>query len=546
MGALINALTVNIKEQGVFLLAALFIFLGGLIAIISNLQTYLSRWVFLALENTYSLLRLNKKGQLDVATLENPQNSDLINKITENGTWRCSNFTDRQFQILQEIIAVLVAGIIIFIYQWWLFPLIIIGLFPILFFEVKHGAVIWSIHDSNAEERRLFWELESHFNNTPSILELKLFQNIGYFVSLISKMLGSFIDKQKKQESRNLLKQILAIFINQLTVAIAICYFIFMVTQGVLQVGTLVFLITSIITLNQALSGLFKSTALQYQDSLFVSDFFEFLDLKSHIINPSKGLSLKLETPPEIIFDNVTFAYPNSNINVLENFSLSVQPGEKIALVGINGAGKTTLVKLLCRFYDPTSGRILINGKDLKEYDLEDWYSSMAVLFQQYANYNLKVKEGIALGRTSEPLNLEKVKHAAHLGGADDFIQNYPKKYNQMLGTQFTGGVEPSIGQRQKLALARSFYRDPAIYILDEPTSSVDAEAETKIFEKLEVLSKDKTVFLISHRFSTVRKAHKIVVIESGRIKESGTHEQLLDLNGTYHRLFHLQAKGYQ
>lgn len=231
---------------------------------------------------------------------------------------------------------------------------------------------------------------------------------------------------------------------------------------------------------------------------------------------------------------------------MLKNFSLRIAPGEKLALVGSNGAGKTTLVKLLCRFYDPDKGRILINGNDIKTVDLESWYRELGVLFQDYDNYHFLVRESIAIGRSGAMSSLEKVKGAAKASEADTFIEEWEKAYEQMLGKQFTGGIEPSIGQWQKLALARTFYRDPQVLILDEPTSSIDAEAEAKIFDRLEQLPKDRTVILISHRFSTVRHANRICVIKDGRLAELGTHAALLKRGGTYARLFKLQARGYR
>ena len=248
----------------------------------------------------------------------------------------------------------------------------------------------------------------------------------------------------------------------------------------------------------------------------------------------------------EIVFDNVSFSYPGAGKPTLKNISLKITAGEKIALVGSNGAGKTTLIKLLCRFYDPTEGKITVNGRDLKEIKLESYYSMIGVLFQEYSNYRLLVKEAIGVGRASARMNLDKIIKAAEQSDADLFISKWADKYEQQLGKEYTCGVEPSIAQWQKLALARAFYRDPNIYILDEPTSSIDGEAEAKIFEKLGQLPADRTVILISHRFSTVRKANRIVVMEDGAITENGTHEELLANDRTYARLFKLQAKGYQ
>jgi ATP-binding cassette subfamily B protein len=214
--------------------------------------------------------------------------------------------------------------------------------------------------------------------------------------------------------------------------------------------------------------------------------------------------------------------------------------------VGANGAGKTTFVRLLCRFYDPTQGRILVDGKDLREWDLESWYARLGVLFQDFSRYPFDVATAVAMGRDPDRPDMARVRGVAEAADAHGFIQKFPEGYRQQLSREFTGGVEPSGGQWQKLAIARALYREAGILVLDEPTSAVDAESEMKIFEALERLPDTQTAILISHRFSTVRHADQIVVIENQGIAERGTHEELLALNGTYARLFSAQAEGYR
>ena len=342
------------------------------------------------------------------------------------------------------------------------------------------------------------------------------------------------------------MNELASLVFSQSALAFAGVWFALEVLKGSIQIGTLTFFLASIGNLRQALSGLFMNLGRQYQDNLFVSDAFRLLDLKPTIMQPAPGIALDPAATPEIVFEDVSFKYPHAKRYALKNFSLAIPAGEKLAVVGANGAGKTTLVKLLCRFYDPQEGRILIGGHDLRTINLEHWYRMLGILFQDYNNYHFLVKEAIGMGRTSAPPALSKVRAAAEAGEADVFIREWEHAYEQMLGKEFTGGVEPSIGEWQKLALARTFYRDPRVLILDEPTSSIDAESEAKIFDKLERLPKDRTVILISHRFSTVRQANRICVIEGGHAAEIGTHEELLARGGTYARLFRLQAKGYR
>jgi ATP-binding cassette subfamily B protein len=412
--------------------------------------------------------------------------------------------------------------------------------------EAKYGREVWSIHAIRSERRRKYWSLRWQFEELSRLVELKLFQNAGHFLSQIKELFQHFQDEQKQNEQKRLRREMAALTVAQLTIAFATVYFILEVVNGGLMVGTLVFVLASIAGLRQALGGLFMNLGQQYQDSLFITDIFKLLDIEPALVKPPQGFILPHDETPEIVFDHVSFAYPGTDKAVLKNFSLKVEPGEKVALIGANGAGKTTIVKLLCRFYDPTEGRILIGGRDIREIDIESWYSILGALFQDYAHYPFIVKETIALGRTGSPLAMDQVKNAARSSEADTFIEEWKNKYEQMLGKDFTGGIEPSIGQWQKLAISRAFYRNARVLILDEPTSSIDAEAEAKIFDRLEKETRGKTVILISHRFSTVRHATKIAVLENGRLKELGRHEELLKKKGLYARLFNLQAKGYR
>lgn len=549
-GLLINEL-IDIAGSGhinsyLFLLVGVLIVATLIPSVLLTIQNYLAKLFWFFLEEKFEILAIKKKGELDVAIHESPKHKDLFNRVTEEGTWRVRNFVDRQFFIFQNVIEVTIASLILIFSEWWVFLIILIGTLPELIAEVRYGREVWSIHAGRAETRRKYWELHSHFNMLPSLVELKLFQNVQYFLSSIKELFRSFQLEEKKNERKKLAHQLFVLIFSQIVIAFAIVYFTLQVVKGNLLIGTLTFILASIGDLRQSLSGFFSNLGRQYQDSLFVTDIFKMLNLKPTIKQPEKGIVLDLKKAPEITFDNVTFSYPDAKQDVLKNFSLKIGSGEKIALVGINGSGKTTFVKLLCRFYDPDEGRILINGQDLKDIDLESWYNQLGAIFQDYARYHFVVKDAIAIGRSGHSPSLEKVTEAAKAGEADVFIEEWEKKYEQMLGKEFTEGVEPSIGQWQKLSLVKTFYRDPKVLILDEPTSSIDAEAEAKIFEKLESSSKDRTVILISHRFSTVRKADKIGVMQEGELKEFGKHDDLLKLNGVYANLFNIQATGYR
>ncbi len=511
-----------------------------------ELQDYITKIFYFYLSERFELLILHKLGDTDVAIHENPSYQDLFNKIREGGTYRIQNFAWRQVFIVQNLIEVAIASVVLAVSNWWLLLLIVVATVPELYVESRYGRDVWDIHGGKAEDRRHYWNLRSEFTNVSRAVELRLFQNIRNFVNRVYKLLHDFQTEQTRTERRKLTSSFFSLLFSQLAIGVAIVWFVQRVVEGELHIGTLTFILASIANFRSSLSSLFANFGRQYGDSLFVSDVLRFLNMPNLIKKPHPGRLLNVEKTPQISFENVTFRYPDTKEPVLHNISFTIEPGEKFAIVGVNGAGKTTLIKLLCRFYDPTDGRILIDGIDLKDIDLESWYHHLAVLFQDYAHYALPVRELIALGRSSLPEEFSVVKDAAQRSESHSFIESWEKGYDQMIGKEFSGGVEPSIGQWQKLALARAFYRQPNIFILDEPTASIDAEAEANIFERMEKLPADKTVILISHRFSTVRQANKICILENGTVSELGTHSELLANKGVYARLFTLQAKGYQ
>lgn len=336
--------------------------------------------------------------------------------------------------------------------------------------------------------------------------------------------------------------------------ALAYVYILFSlfkdVRSGVILVGGLVFALSAIQKFESQFTDFLRSISRQYKDSLFVLNIIKLLEWKDGVVNnPTAKLISKKQNsvsfkPPHIVFEDVSFSYEGRPEPVLKNISFEIKPGDKIAFVGNNGAGKTTLIKLINRVYDPTSGRILIDGHNLIDLDIEEWRSKLAVLFQDYTTFEFPVKDLIAFGNTSQLPKQKAIISAAENSEADEFINEWKDKYNQMIGRDFDG-VEPSKGQKQKLALARTWYRNAPIIILDEPTSAVDAESEQKIFDKIESLPKTTSAILISHRFSTVKKADIILVVEEGTIKEKGNHKDLMKLDGRYADLFNLQKSGY-
>lgn len=294
------------------------------------------------------------------------------------------------------------------------------------------------------------------------------------------------------------------------------------------------------------LRGFLGSLANLYEDNLFLHNLYEFLELEPKVHEPIRPRAVPRPFREGITFDKVRFRYPAGQREVLEEISLSIAPGEVVALVGENGSGKTTLIKLLCRFYDPQGGRITLDGVDLKDLSTADLRRELSVIFQDFVRYDLSAQENIWIGDTSLPRDHPRIEQAARSAGAHDVITRLPRKYETILGKLFEGGEELSIGEWQRMALARAFLRDSQVIVLDEPSSTMDARSELQIFSRLKALLEGRSAILISHRFSTVRMADRIYVVDQGRIAEQGSHEDLLAKGGTYAVLFSQQAQRYQ
>lgn len=537
----------DVARSGLAAAAALAILAAVMPDLIHSALNYVDRQFYISLEQRMELLFLRRKGEIDLAAYEDPKFNDLLNRAEARGTFPMVELLQSQFANLQNVLELTVASAVLVLIDWRLFVLVLLGTLPKFAAEARYGRGVWGIYEAHAEIRRRYFDLRWHFYDLRSLAELKLFQNVRHFHGLLAGLLGEFNAQQRRVERRKLAWMAAAIVIGGGGLGAAIVLLVSQVSRGDMSIGTLVFVLGAVATLQRALSGFFLSAARQYQFSLFVTDLFRVFDTGPTLPQAKQPRVLDASRAPAITFEDVSFAYPGTEKTILRHVSLAIEPGERLAVVGVNGAGKSTLMKLLCRIYDPTEGRILVNGCDLREIELSQWHALLGVHFQDYASYHFPVKEVIALGRRngSTP-HIESVRNAARRSGADAFIEEWKDQYDQMLGRQFTDGIDPSKGQLQKLALARTFYRDPRIMILDEPTSSIDAEGESRIFEQFETLSRNTTVLLISHRFSNVRKADRVCVLENGTITELGTHHALAKRGATYARLFQLQAAGYR
>jgi ATP-binding cassette subfamily B protein len=326
----------------------------------------------------------------------------------------------------------------------------------------------------------------------------------------------------------------------------AYVFVIWRTVTGVLSIGELTFLAGSIQQASSNIQQIFSTVSSIADQALFLTDLIAFFEMRPAIASKPNALPAPRPILRGFEFRNVSFGYPGSPRLVLDGLNFHLHPDERVALIGENGEGKTTLVKLLTRLYDPVAGQVLLDGVDLREYNLEDLYREIGVIFQDFMRYEMTARENIAVGRIEQIDDLPLLHQSAQKSMADDVVDKLPHGYEQMLGRRFDGGVDLSGGEWQKVALARAYLRDAQILILDEPTAALDARSEYEVFQRFAELTAGKMALFISHRFSTVRMADRIVVLENGRIAEDGNHEQLTRLGGRYAEMFELQAASYR
>jgi ATP-binding cassette subfamily B protein len=545
---LINHLTSNfgkgVVDQTLLILAlssAAFLFIPDIVA---AFRSWVDKRFYIEINEFFHLFFLKKKGEIDIQSYEDPKFQDVLNKAEDRGVYPMSGFLYTEFDTLGDVLGVILGLSVLLVYDWRICLIVMVAIIPQFIVEIKYNNETWGIWDGDADTRRRFNNLTSHFEQKNWLIELKLFQNVKLFYEKLSTILRGFSLKQRKAENRKLGFEIGSSLFSGGIIGAVTFWIIVQVVQGKTEIGTMIFIVASIQQLQGALIRFLGSIARLHERNLYVEPIFNVLDTPSVLTRSSEPVLLDGVTP-EIIFEDVSFSYPHKEVLTLEHINITIKPGEKFALVGENGAGKTTFVKLLCRIYDPTSGRILINGIDLKDIELESWYKTLGILFQEYAPYKFEVKETISFGRSDEAFDMERIQKAAEASESDSFIQEWPQKYDQMLGTEFDKGLDPSKGQQQRLAIARLFHRRAGVLILDEPTASIDAEAEKKIFDQMERETKGQTVILISHKFSTVKDADRICVFKDKTVHELGSHQELIAKKGTYAKLFQDQAEGY-
>jgi ATP-binding cassette subfamily B protein len=379
-----------------------------------------------------------------------------------------------------------------------------------------------------------------------SAKELKLFGLSKYLVGRYTNLSDELHRQMVALQKRKLLLGALLAVLGTVGYYGTYAYVVYETVIGVLTLGTLTFLAGAIAGASTNIQAVFTTFSSIADQALFLTDLLEFFSVKPKIIVKPAALPAPRPICKGFEFKDVSFCYPGNPRPVLSNINFRLEPSERIALVGENGQGKTTIVKLLARLYDVSSGQILLDGVDLREYDIEDLWREIGVIFQDFMRYEMTAAENIAIGKIEEVNNEFRIRSAARKSLADHVIHQLPRRYDQVLGSRFEGSIELSGGQWQKIALGRAYIRDAQLLILDEPTASLDARSEHEVFQRFAELTANKMALLISHRFSTVRMADRILVLESGRIAEQGSHLELMRSAGRYAEMFELQAANYR
>jgi len=484
-------------------------------------------------------------ASLDLATYEDYNFHDKLDRARVQGTDRIGMIQASGRLIQEVIMTASLAASILFFSPWILFALIVC-IVPAFLGETHFAFLGYSLSFNQTTARRQMEYLRVLGGSKESAKELKLFGLSKYLVGRYTALSDELHRQMVALQKRKLLLGTLLAVLGTVGYYGTYAYVVYETVIGALTLGTLTFLAGAIAGASTNIQAVFTTFSSIADQALFLTDLLEFFSVKPKIIVKPDALPVPRPICKGFEFKGVSFCYPGNPRPVLSNINFRLEPSERIALVGENGQGKTTIVKLLARLYDVSSGQILLDGVDLREYDIEDLWREIGVIFQDFMRYEMTAAENIAIGRIEDVNNEFRIRSAAHKSLADHVIHQLPRRYDQVLGSRFEGSIELSGGQWQKIALGRAYIRDAQLLILDEPTASLDARSEHEVFQRFAELTANKMALLISHRFSTVRMADRILVLESGRIAEQGSHLELMRSAGRYAEMFELQAANYR
>jgi ATP-binding cassette subfamily B protein len=496
--------------------------------------------------NRVQLLVMRQANALDLVFFERPQFYDLIQQVQREATSRPVSMVQTAFGLIRQILTFLSLLALLVNLEWFIALGALISPIPAFISSARYGWQGYQMMRWQSPLRRMMSYLTNLMTTDTYNKEVKLFTVGNFFIERFSSLFRRYYAQTRSLVIRRYLAGAVWSMLTVLTSGLTFFYVAFRTLGGTISVGGLTLYVQAASGVSQAFSGVLSGLQSMYENQLYLKTLFELLDFEPLVRAPEVPAPIRRPMQEGIEFRNVTYAYEGKDEPALDNVSFKIARGETVAIVGHNGAGKTTLVKLVARLYDPQAGQVLIDGRDVREYDPDELRGEFGVLFQDYVSYQFSARENIGIGRVERLDDTPAIADAAAKSGASTVIEALPEGYDTVLGKWFDGGVNLSGGEWQKVALGRAFMRAAQILILDEPSAALDARAEHELFLRLRELAEGRTAIFISHRFSTVRQADRILVFEHGKLIEQGSHEELLALNGRYAELFNLQAASYR
>jgi ATP-binding cassette subfamily B protein len=515
-------------------------------SVATQVRSLFDRIIQSQLTNHVNSLIIRKAIGLDLQFFEDPVFYDILQNARRQADVSALNIVDATLDMVQQVITLVSLVVLLLRFSPWLAIIVFISAIPSFLSQSRYAERAFRAVTRRAPEARLLNYLEQLLTGNDTVKEIKLFGLGEPLLKRYQTLFTQFYLEDRAIAERRTLAGVGWGMLSNLVYYGSYAWIVLRTIAGAITLGDMTMFLAIFRQSQSSIRSLLDSLNRLYESNLFLDNLITYLKLQPQLVAPETGRVAPAPICQGIEFRNVSFRYPGSEAYVLRDINLHIQPRERIALVGLNGAGKTTLIKLLTRLYDPTDGQVLLDGVDLREYDLRSLHQRFGVIFQDFVRYQFTVRENIGFGQVDALDDLTRIREAADRGGASPIIEKMPHRYDTMLGRRWEKGQELSGGQWQKIALARAFMRKAEVLVLDEPTSALDAEAEYEVFRRFGELIEDRIAVLISHRFSTVRMADRIVVLAAGKILEVGSHAELMQLDCAYARLFNLQAEGYR